>query len=252
MPLRTPCSLLFDPPGDGAWNMAVDESLLDAFAEGDRCCWRFYAWRVPTLSLGYFQSIKDRRLHPASMACPVVRRASGGGAILHDVELTYSFIAAAGSALAKQSSRLYDVVHKTLIITLAQLGVSDASLFGQPRGGTDDRLPFLCFERRSPGDVVYGGQTKIAGSAQRRRHGAVLQHGSVLLGRSAAAPELPGIADLTGRNVTPGELVEAWLPRLEEHLGLAFSNRALDDDQRRRAERYVEAKYASDAWTVHR
>ncbi|MBN2217234.1 MAG: lipoate--protein ligase family protein [Pirellulales bacterium] len=245
---QIPCCLLLDPPGDGAWNMAVDESLLESLAEGRTCCWRFYQWREPTLSLGYFQDLDDRRRHPPSAECPIVRRASGGGAIVHDIELTYSLIVPAAQPLARQAPRLYATVHQTLIEALAQLGVNGASLYGHDGGDAGGQLPFLCFERRSPGDVVYGG-AKIAGSAQRRRRGAVLQHGSILLGRSAAAPELPGIAQLAGRTVTGDELTDVWLPLLKKRLGLTFSNHALTESQHRLAQRYVDDKYASHHWT---
>ncbi len=231
--------------------MAVDETLLESFSERGSCGWRFYRWREPTLSLGYFQPCEDRRLHPPSLRCPVVRRASGGGAIVHDVELTYSFVVAAGSRLARQRNQLYTAVHAALIDALAELGVRGASLFGPAGGFSPGQEPFLCFERRSPGDVVYGG-VKIAGSAQRRRRGAVLQHGSVLLGRSGAAAELPGVRDLTQCEVTCDTLVAAWLPRLEEHLGVSFSESTLTGVQRRRAQQWVDAKYGADDWTKDR
>ncbi|NLE39363.1 MAG: lipoate--protein ligase family protein [Pirellulaceae bacterium] len=248
---RTRCALLIDRPASGDWNMAVDEALLESFIDRDVCCWRFYGWSEPTLSLGYFQAHDDRRRHPASLACPVVRRASGGGAIVHDVELTYSLIAPAETPLANQRERLYRTVHETLIETLVQLGVHGASLFGHPSAVRHDESPFLCFERRSPGDVVYGG-AKIAGSAQRRRRGAVLQHGSILLGRSTAAPELPGIEELASRKLSKNTLMEAWRPRLQEHLGLAFFERPLENGEQTRADELVRAKYASDLWTRNR
>ena len=238
-------------PGDGPWNMAVDESLLDSFSDGDCCCWRFYGWREPTLSLGYFQAYADRQRHPPSLQCPIVRRPSGGGAIVHDVELTYSLVATAASRLAQQRNQLYTAVHTTLIEALAELGVGGASLFGRAASFSPGRGPFLCFQRRSPGDVVYG-ELKLAGSAQRRRRGAVLQHGSVLLGRSGAAPELAGVRELARREMACDTLIEAWLPRLEELLGLSFSDHTLSDVQRRRARQYVEAKYGADGWTKNR
>ena len=82
--------LLLDPPGDGAWNMAVDETLLEAAAAEGLCSLRFYQWAEPTLSLGYFQAYADRNQHEASRQSAVVRRASGGGAIMHDFDVTYS------------------------------------------------------------------------------------------------------------------------------------------------------------------
>ena len=84
--------VIVDPPADGAWNMAVDEALLLS-DERTGLTIRFYQWEEPTLSLGYFQSLAEREQHPPSVDCPMVRRASGGGAILHDRELTYSMVA---------------------------------------------------------------------------------------------------------------------------------------------------------------
>jgi lipoate-protein ligase A len=76
----------------------------------------------------------------------------------------------------------------------------------------------------------------------------VLQHGSVLLARSVAAPELPGIVELTGLRVTCDALIDAWRPALEQHLGLAFSDHAVSPERRRLAEQFAERKYASDDW----
>ena len=101
MSIPRECRLLIDPPGAGAWNMAVDEVLLEWSAEQGGCCWRLYRWQEPTLSLGYFQPYDERRRHPASRDCPAVRRLSGGGAILHDAELTYSLVVPSGHPLAQ-------------------------------------------------------------------------------------------------------------------------------------------------------
>jgi lipoate-protein ligase A len=206
--------LLFDPPASGAWNMAVDEALLETAATSGLATLRFYAWEEPTLSLGYFQSAADRLEHPASLNCPLVRRASGGGAIIHDRELTYSIALPQRVARPETATELYDTAHETLIELLATLGVT-ASLFRTSLGScgssrSDNKgEPFLCFERRTCGDVVCG-HAKIAGSAQRRRRGVVLQHGSVLLARSKAAPTLLGIEELTGRHWMVDQLANAW------------------------------------------
>ncbi len=90
------CRLLIDPPGAGAWNMAVDEMLLEWSAAQGGCCLRLYGWREATLSLGYFQEYADRAGHGPSRNCPVVRRLTGGGAIVHDAELTYSLVVPGG------------------------------------------------------------------------------------------------------------------------------------------------------------
>src|ERR1700682_6410647 len=104
------CRLLIDPPALGAWNMAVDQALLEHAASGGWTL-RFYSWIEPTLSLGYFQAHRDRRTHTASRGLPLVRRASGGGAIVHDHELTYSLSGPAPSTRSSATRRRFCAVH---------------------------------------------------------------------------------------------------------------------------------------------
>ena len=85
--------LIIDPPAAGSWNMAVDEALLRSAGESRQLTLRVYQWEQPTLSLGYFQAHERPAEHAASQPCPVVRRATGGGAIVHDREITYSLTA---------------------------------------------------------------------------------------------------------------------------------------------------------------
>lgn len=256
------CRLILDPPLSGSWNMAADEYLLGWSAETKRCCWRFYRWSEPTLSLGYFQRYEDRFRHQASRHCAVVRRASGGGAILHDGELTYSFVAPAEHRLAAERAALYENVHRTLIEVLDDLGVKTC-LHGETTPGDlanvadelspprSDPQPFLCFQRRSPGDMVVGS-TKIVGSAQRRLRGAVLQHGSLLLSRSAAAPELEALDSLVQTPIDEQELVQRWLAKLAPRLGLRWSDEQLTPWEREQVEELVASKYGSADWTQRR
>jgi lipoate-protein ligase A len=244
------CRLLIDTPARGDWNMAVDEMLLQRAAVEGEMAWRFYGWNEPTVSLGYFQDYQDRFAHPASRLCPAVRRLTGGGTILHDRELTYSLAIPASCRWAADRDRLYSVVHRALIAALGEWKLT-ATIFCPCDGQTAHDAEFLCFQRRTPGDVVLGGM-KIGGSAQRRRRGAVLQHGSVLLGRSSAAPELPGLVELTGIELSTAELVEAWLPRLTDALNVVWRKCPLDTQQRQQAERLMRQRYSDAAWTERR
>jgi lipoate-protein ligase A len=240
--------LLLDLPAAGDWNMAADEVLLDWAAAAGQLAWRFYYWSEPTLSLGYFQPFEQRSGHAASRLCPVVRRLTGGGTILHDREVTYSVVVPSRHALAARRDLLYETVHACLIRALSRWGVA-ATMCPPTTAGAD--AEFLCFQRRSPGDVLVGGM-KIAGSAQRRRRGAVLQHGSVILGRSAAAPEVPGLAETTGVELSSAELTDAWLPILAGQLGVTWRPLPLTDTERRRAAELVATRYATAAWTQRR
>jgi lipoate-protein ligase A len=223
---RISCSLIIDQPADGAWNMALDEALLQAAEKEGIATLRSYQWNEPTLSLGYFQSHADRRLHPASENCPLVRRSTGGGAILHDHELTYSIILPLVDGVQLHSQWLYSAVHESLIETLADFGIPASKCIAQASHPASSAAePFLCFQRHTPGDVLVG-EHKIAGSAQRRRRCAILQHGSILLAKSAAAPELQGIIELTGIHLSAHQLQAKWQPRLAAALELELDEAA--------------------------
>jgi lipoate-protein ligase A len=213
--------LVDEQPSSGAWNMAVDELLLDAAVSSGRCSLRWYRWEEPTLSLGYFQRPDDPLIADRFAELPRVRRLSGGGAILHDQELTYSCALGAGHPLAGQPSAVYERIHAAIIGVLADFGISL-----QPRGraALEHDSNFLCFHRHDANDLVYGAD-KVLGSAQRRRRGAVLQHGSLVLKRSPVAPEFPGILDLC--NDPPTEA--ALLPALIDATALVLGDRKTRD-----------------------
>ena len=157
------CRLLYDSLASGVWNMAVDESLLASAADDGLCTLRLYGWEEPTLSLGYFQEYSDREGHAASGRCPCVRRASGGGAILHDREITYSMAVPPASRWAKKHLSLYEAFHAALVEVLVARGFS-ATLCQAAGRSRNGRQPFLCFQRHTPGDVL-AGPIKIGGSA---------------------------------------------------------------------------------------
>jgi lipoyl(octanoyl) transferase len=242
--------LLIDPPAPGTWNMAVDETLLETAAATGHATLRLYEWDEPTLSLGYFQAVADRQQHAPSRDCPLVRRASGGGAILHDRELTYSIVLPQREARWSGPGELYDIVHQTLIAAFRELGI-ETELVGavmancRSGGGSARRPePFLCFQRRTCSDIVYDG-AKIVGSAQRRRRGAVLQHGSILLAKSRFAPELPGIEELAGITVRPADLRGPWTRRLATRLGVSFYDGELEPDEKQQAESVRRGRFAA-------
>jgi lipoate-protein ligase A len=255
--------------------MAVDEALLLDAAEHNTATLRFYSWNEPTLSLGYFQRYADRKQHPASSTCAVVRRQTGGGAILHDHELTYSLVLPASHPLTRQNEKLYRIVHEVFIEILSlpsDLPDSDRPLQIRGQGSklSPRHEPFLCFQRQSPGDVIFDSAssqksgvtmsqiptstlaTKILGSAQRRFRGAVLQHGSLLLERSPAAPELMGWTNLASLTVATRDLTTAAAGRLSQALDLRLYAAKLPPELESNAAQIANNKYGSPAWTKRR
>lgn len=187
------CRLIIeDQPRSGAWNMALDETLLESAIERGVCTLRWYRWDRATASLGYFQGHAELAQDPQIAGLPVVRRLSGGGTIVHDQEWTYCLTLPAGQRVVQQPHELYDIVHGEIVAGLREAGF-EARLRGQTLKAAPE--PVLCFSRQDSHDVV-SGVHKVLGSAQRRRKGALLQHGSLILRASRAAPQHPGIEDL--------------------------------------------------------
>jgi lipoyl(octanoyl) transferase len=263
--------LIVDPPLPGAWNMAVDEALFVDAIDNGVATLRLYRWNEPTLSLGYFQKYDDRGLHPASQKCAVVRRQTGGGAILHDREITYSVVLPSNHEFARGSEALYNVVHDVFIDVLTDQ-ISDHETIELRRNKVSNSSaglePFLCFQRRAIGDVVAtpsrehgttsrgfplpkSGGWKVLGSAQRRSRGVLLQHGSLLLKTSPAAPELPGLADVTAWEFSEKH-VEPLVQRLENGLNLRFRRTELPSKLQLIAEELANKKYGSITWTKRR
>jgi lipoate-protein ligase A len=243
--------LIQDGPTPGAWNMAVDEALLEAVADARNGGWlRFYQWDQPTVSLGYFQCYADRRQHLPSIQCPLVRRSTGGGAIIHADELTYSCCLPVSSHSHERSRALYRAFHDTFIEELASRGIHARICGDMPQDPASEE-PFLCFLRRAKEDVLLGG-SKILGSAQRRRHRGLLQHGSVLLKSTECSPELRGLEDIAGIRLEPGELAVRWASRIADRLGVQLHPSVLGSAEAGRAERWREDRFQHEGWTRKR
>jgi len=179
--------LLNTGPADGAANMAIDEAILTAVAEGKSPpTLRFFAWEPPCLSIGYSQAADDVDITKCQQAgVNVVRRPTGGRAILHTDELTCSIVASQGEPrVAGGVVESYRRLSAGLVRGLRFLGV-DVAQAEAGHGtvapiGQDADVSAACFDAPSAYEVTAGGK-KLVGSAQVRRRGAVLQHGSLLL-----------------------------------------------------------------------
>ncbi len=237
---------------DGPANMAADEAMLEAAAQGASAYLRAYAWAVPTLSLGYFQRLDQVRADPRWRDVPLVRRPTGGGAIWHHHELTYAIAIPPGSPLGRPSRALYQAVHGAVAGLLTERGVPArrrGDLPGEHRSAPD--RPFLCFTDGDPDDIVSNGH-KVAGSAQRRRGGAVLQHGSVLLARSPGAPELLGVCDVAEFSGHPREWADPLVRRIAAALALQPTFVDWPSSLLTRSLELERARYRNPAWTEAR
>jgi lipoate-protein ligase A len=175
--------VIYSPPAPGAWNMALDEALFEASLDGGAPpVLRLYAWEPACLSLGYAQPFNDAdRAALQAHSWDVVRRPTGGRAILHTDELTYSVCGPQDEPrLAGSVLESYQVLAQALLNALQRLHIPAQAHARQTLpAGSDPKGP-VCFEVPSNYEITVEGK-KLIGSAQSRRKGGVLQHGSLPL-----------------------------------------------------------------------
>ena len=243
-PIAEPCLVLPWERLGGPANMARDEALLECVAEDPAfAALRLYGWSEPTLSLGYFQSIADAETNPRWRGIPLVRRPTGGGALLHDQEVTYAIVLPRDHEVARRTRLLYEQVHAAILELLEESGVlARRRGEGDPRTETKPARPFLCFADRDPEDLVANG-AKLAGSAQRRRSGAVLQHGSILIKASQSAPELLGAMDLGMPPVDFLDWANRLVPKILDRLDLLLRPAAWPEHVIQRADNIERSVY---------
>jgi lipoate-protein ligase A len=168
--------------------MAADEVMLESAAAG-LASMRFYQWSVPTLSLGYFQRAADRMTDRRHAGLPWVRRATGGGAIVHDGDLTYAIALPKDWAKVHSPADWHCRIHRAFAKVLSNQQIAAEVAGGARQAST----PFDCFALPQPGDVVSGNK-KIIGGAQRLRAGSLLQHGSLQGPAAGLSPDPLGAA----------------------------------------------------------
>jgi lipoate-protein ligase A len=237
----------------GAENMACDEALLMGvthaldLGEAPAVTLRLYTWEPPAVSLGYHQRAEDLDLERLrAEGVPVVRRPTGGRAIYHARELTYA-VAGPLDLFGRGTSVLasYRALSAPILEGFRMAFGVDARLAAKrPEPGPADRSPVACFARPAPCDAVAGGK-KIVGSAQVRRRGAFLQHGSiplapreklersVLLGAGARRIDTLGsLSEAAGHPVSMGDAAEAVIAGFAAVFGVKFVEGELCADER--------------------
>ena len=219
-----PLALLVDRPAPGAENMRRDVEMLDRCARGEIAgTVRIYGFSPPCLSLGRMQTADDVDLDACTRdGVDVVRRPSGGRAVLHDQEVTYAVVCTAsdprfGGRVLESCARIHAAVARGLagigVHALEQARPRDVRAAARNAAAVAD-----CFAVPAAHELLDTHRRKLVGSAQARRGRALLQHGSVLLEPSGAArylrssrtqPQSGGVRQLLGREVTWEELAGA-------------------------------------------
>jgi len=226
--------LIVHGPRDPRFNMACDEALGLCAREP---VLRFYGWGPPALSLGYFQDAAEVEPFRGRLGSPpVVRRITGGGAIYHYRELTYSIVAPPGCLpLPADTAASYRFLHAPFIAVLNGMGIParDRAL----REGKK-RVP-ACFDSITAFDVTVG-ERKILGSAQRRHRRFFLQHGSLPLEPNPFAERATSVSEEAGRHVEAGELIPSLVEAFSRVLGVRFEPSDVTEEEEAVIARLVE------------
>jgi lipoyl(octanoyl) transferase len=265
--------LIVDPqPAPGPWNMAVDEAIFERMDSGSiPPTLRLYAWTPPCLSLGQAQPVSEVDFSSLTLhGWDLVRRPTGGRAILHADEITYSVIGLVNDPRLEGSVlKSYCRLAQALLRALEILGLK---VFMEESGSIPDKQPSpVCFEVPSSYEIMVDGK-KILGSAQARRRNGLLQHGSLPLtgdltritqcllfkeetDRQKAVERLlqhaATVEMITGKQISWNQAAQAFIEGFEEKLDIELIPGILSPDELTQAEKLYKEKYKSDHWISH-
>ncbi|MCX6054946.1 MAG: biotin/lipoate A/B protein ligase family protein [Chloroflexi bacterium] len=265
--------LITSPARSGAFNMALDEAML-IFASQKKVppTLRLYQWDPPTVSLGYGQPVKDVSLEAISQkGWQLVRRPTGGRAILHTDEITYSITAPVDDPVV--SGTLLDSYHRiaqALVLALSRLGLTANADHIYPQQQEKSFLNPICFEVPSNYEITVFGK-KLIGSAQARKSGGVLQHGSLpLWGDLTRITEIlkypsehdqinaakilldhaTTLQSATGKTFDWEQASLAFIGAFSECLNLEFENSQPSAEESILVEKLIKTKYGSEEWNL--
>lgn len=262
-----------------AFNMALDEALIEWHSKNVfPPTIRFYGWNPPTLSLGYFQKVeKEIDIEKVQeYGVGLVRRLTGGRAVLHDNELTYSVIVSESHPMMpKTVTEAYRVISHGLLEGFTELGLH--SYFSIPKTMEEHEQlknprSSICFDTPSWYELVVEGR-KVAGSAQTRQKGVILQHGSIPISldenmlfdlfkfpndkvrdrmQKSFRNKAVSINEISDRDISMNEVRKAFKNGFEKGLQIELEPYHLTDSELKYVQALAEEKYNSDKWNFNR
>ncbi|MGD6803908.1 lipoate--protein ligase family protein [Rossellomorea aquimaris] len=262
-----------------SYNMALDEALLDWHSEGKiPPVIRFYGWDPATLSVGYFQKV-EKEINMEAVkehGLGFVRRPTGGRGVLHEHELTYSVIVTEEHPeMPKTVTEAYRVISEGILRGFRALGLE--AYFAVPRTeeekqGLKSPRSAVCFDAPSWYELVVEGR-KVAGSAQTRQKGVILQHGSILLDldedklfslfkypndrvkermQRAFKSKAVAVNEISSETVTLDMAKAAFKKGFEQGLGIELEPYVLSQEEAQYVEDLAKRRYESDEWNFKR
>ncbi|MBI5233341.1 MAG: lipoate--protein ligase family protein [Deltaproteobacteria bacterium] len=248
--------LILDGPDLGSSNMAGDEAILATAERGlssgriPTPTLRFYEWDVPTISIGYPQEASPF----LDAAVPLVRRITGGGAVLHHMELTYSLVSHTAHPFFSNGSRkAYSSISGAIVSALKDLGIEADIVTTKLDAGQRD----VCFFFPSRYEVAVNGK-KLVGSSQRRLKHAFLQHGFIVLDVDRGLIERvfgnEVLSRMTWANahaeISKEALKKCIIKRIGERFQVDFEEAVLSDEETLLRQRLLEQRYLTKDWNM--
>ncbi len=249
--------LIVDAAGSAPLNMAKDEAILRGLENGQGLpALRLYEWRRPAISVGRYQAVDTIGRAAQESGLQVVRRITGGRAVLHNMELTYSVVCDARHELFTYGiSGAYRAISRCIVEALKDIGVgAELSLVGRERAGVKKDS---CFHAPARFEVMAGGR-KIVGSSQRRFKKALLQHGSILFGMDealtyavfgeGASARMSWVSEFTESGME--ELKRALPLRICEGLGVTLEETGPSCGEEALIKSLEHTRYLNSAWNI--
>jgi len=254
---------------NGFSNMSIDEAILDAHSQGfTPPTMRIYRWSPPALTLGYFQSMEKDVYQGrcAELGIDVIRRLTGGRAVLHHNELTYSIVTSERHGFSKSIEQSYKLLSKGLIAAYKMLGL-EVCMVPNERGLSSA----ACFTSAGSADLTFQGR-KIAGSAQFRKGDTILQHGSLPISLdprlissilkfptnnvrdsviNTFSQKVTSISEILGSHIGWQEIKVALFEGFQQALGIEFYEDTLTPEEAELSQKLVEEKYNTSAWSYY-
>lgn len=244
-----------DPPMNGGMNMALDQAILESTLRGESAITlRFYSWQPACLSLGYNQSISDLKEGlNLQYGRDLVRRMTGGRAVLHDRELTYSLTTPIADAFSGSIRKTCAEIHMAIAAALNRCGIEVT--FGRANNYTSTPI---CFSVAMGGELLVDGK-KVVGSAQMRHGEILLQHGSISLEESGkiasyfknSSPDFHAGSDLL-KGVSVDQLTSEIVNAISERFELTPKFGSYTENELVLANGELYKKYCSEEWTCRR
>jgi lipoate-protein ligase A len=257
--------LILDAPGNGQENMAVDEALLTSVGGGhSQATIRLYGFAPAALSFGRFQRVRDKIDREAVQRAGItlVRRPTGGQAVLHDQELTYAVVLSKEHLEPFHKREIYRFIAELLLSGLARLGVrgqSSRNRIGDPHNPD-------CFRSTGEYEIASPSARKLIGSAQVVNRNASLQHGAIpldtsykqigrylALGRTENHEDPGSLSEELGRPVSIEETMKAFAEGFDGGLdrrGINLRTGELTDSEKQQAAELLQSKYSRDEWNL--